>query len=87
MEFTPDGFSPKPSVQESCFVFRYEPALSCSPPQARECKRMGRMENVQVFVGEEANIPATAFSGEALQKQFQIVLLTAIPALMGGMES
>jgi len=87
MEFTPDGFSPKPSVQESCFVFRYEPALSCSPPQARECQRMGRVENVQVVVGEAANVPDTAFSGEALRKQFQIVLLNVIPALMGGMES
>lgn len=87
MEFTPDGFSPKPSVQESCFVFRYEPALSYSPPQARECQRMGRVENVQVVVGEAANVPDTAFSGEALRKQFQIVLLNVIPALMGGMES
>lgn len=48
---------------------------------------MGRVENVQVVVGEAANVPDTAFSGEALRKQFQIVLLNVIPALMGGMEN
>lgn len=32
------------------------------PDQAWEPRRTGRVENVQVFVGEVANLPATTFS-------------------------
>lgn len=45
-----------------CFVLRYKSALSCSLPPAQELRRTGRVENVQVFIGKAANIPATTFS-------------------------